>query len=72
MEEGKGWIFVDRGEPLYGAKYLRELYFMANPNYEGRFTVPVLWDKKKGMYLVLHLWPVMKQLTVQFSNHCQQ
>ncbi|CAG8798333.1 10445_t:CDS:2, partial [Dentiscutata erythropus] len=30
------------------AQYIRELYFKANPDpdYEGRFTVPVLWDKK--------------------------
>ncbi|KAI1794303.1 glutathione S-transferase [Ganoderma leucocontextum] len=33
-------------DPLYGAAYLKELYHKANPEYEGRFTVPVLWDKK--------------------------
>ncbi|KAI8842545.1 glutathione S-transferase, partial [Chytridium lagenaria] len=27
-------------------KYIREVYFKANPEYSGRFTVPVLWDKK--------------------------
>ncbi|KAI9218179.1 glutathione S-transferase [Blastocladiella britannica] len=31
---------------LYGAKHIRELYFKANADYSGRFTVPVLWDKK--------------------------
>ncbi|KNE67620.1 hypothetical protein AMAG_12074 [Allomyces macrogynus ATCC 38327] len=51
-----GWHFLDNEndtscpgathDHLYGAKYLRELYFKANPDYEGRFTVPVLWDKK--------------------------
>jgi glutathionyl-hydroquinone reductase len=52
--QDKGWKFVEtEGEiegsspdPLYGAKYLREIYFRAQPDYEGRFTVPVLWDKK--------------------------
>ncbi|KAH8920480.1 glutathione S-transferase [Atractiella rhizophila] len=34
------------GEPKYGFKHLRELYFKSEPNYEGRFTVPVLWDLK--------------------------
>jgi glutathionyl-hydroquinone reductase len=28
--------------------HIRQLYFAAEPNYEGRFTVPVLWDKKKN------------------------
>ncbi|KAK5660383.1 hypothetical protein OQA88_12926 [Cercophora sp. LCS_1] len=26
--------------------HLREVYFAVNPEYEGRFTVPVLWDRK--------------------------
>ncbi|GAA6049179.1 hypothetical protein NBRC10513_003290 [Rhodotorula toruloides] len=34
------------GDPLYKSKFLRELYFRVDPNYSGRFTVPVLWDKK--------------------------
>ena len=25
---------------------MRDLYFKANRNYTGRYTVPVLWDKK--------------------------
>lgn len=35
-------------DTINNAQYLRELYFKANPDYEGRFTVPVLWDKKKN------------------------
>jgi putative glutathione S-transferase len=50
----KGWRFVQsedelegsQPDPLYHAKFLREIYFKAQPDYEGRFTVPVLWDKK--------------------------
>ncbi|GAA5887439.1 hypothetical protein JCM5296_007141 [Sporobolomyces johnsonii] len=33
-------------DPLYNAKFIRELYFKVNPDYSGRFTVPVVWDKK--------------------------
>lgn len=33
-------------DPLYDSKFIRELYFKANPDYAGRFTVPILWDKK--------------------------
>lgn len=46
----KGWYFSGvRGpdkDPVYGAKYMREFYMKADPNYSGRITVPVLWDKK--------------------------
>jgi Glutathione S-transferase, N-terminal domain len=31
---------------LYGFKLLKDLYLKADPEYEGRHTVPVLWDKK--------------------------
>ncbi|GAA5826930.1 hypothetical protein JCM3770_006309 [Rhodotorula araucariae] len=43
--EDDGLAAVDR-DPLYDAKFIRELYFKVNPNYDGRFTVPVVWDKK--------------------------
>jgi len=31
-----------------GARYLREVYTKAQPNYTGRVTVPVLWDRQRG------------------------
>lgn len=34
-------------DPLYGLDFLYQLYLKADPNYSGRVTVPVLWDKKK-------------------------
>ncbi len=33
-------------DPLYGFTEHRQLYFKADPSYSGRYTVPVLWDKK--------------------------
>jgi putative glutathione S-transferase len=33
---------------LFGSKYLHEVYFRADPEYKGRYSVPVLWDKKLG------------------------
>jgi putative glutathione S-transferase len=45
-----GWAFrIGPGygiDPINGFKYLSEAYFLSDPNYEGRVTVPVLWDKK--------------------------
>jgi len=48
-----GWPFASADEfpgaendPLYNSEHIRDLYFRAQPNYEARFTVPVLWDKK--------------------------
>ncbi len=38
-----GWELSD---PLYGFDYAYQLYLKADPNYEGRVTVPILWDKQ--------------------------
>ncbi|KAF2725318.1 hypothetical protein K431DRAFT_281272 [Polychaeton citri CBS 116435] len=31
---------------LYGSKYMSDIYFRAEKEYKGRYSVPVLWDKK--------------------------
>ena len=46
----QGWTF-ELGEgvipdPIAQAKYLHEIYTKAKPDYTGRVTVPVLWDKQ--------------------------
>ncbi|RPH28503.1 glutathione S-transferase family protein [Buttiauxella warmboldiae] len=46
-----GWTFADdfpqaTGDGLYQHEYLYQLYLQADPDYSGRVTVPVLWDKK--------------------------
>ena len=38
-----GW---EMHAPLYDLNFLYQLYLKADANYEGRVTVPVLWDKK--------------------------
>lgn len=46
-----GWEFKNRNggtdDPVNGADYLWQVYTKADPNYTGRVTVPVLWDKKR-------------------------
>jgi len=47
-----GWAFEDApgviADPIFGARYLHEIYCRAKPGYSGRVTVPVLWDRKHG------------------------
>ena len=48
MVEEEGWAFSAQApDPLYGLRFLRELYAMADARFTGRPTVPVLWDKKR-------------------------
>ncbi|MEX0998805.1 MAG: glutathione S-transferase family protein [Thermodesulfobacteriota bacterium] len=50
MEEN-GWEFSDYpgsiSDSLNGSQYLHQIYTTAKPDYTGRVTVPVLWDKEK-------------------------
>ena len=51
-----GWQFpADESEHpnatidhLFKSKYLHEVYFKADPEYKGRYSVPVLWDTETG------------------------
>ena len=48
----KGWRFGhypgSTADTVNGAEHLYELYVKAAPDFTGRATVPVLWDKKTG------------------------
>ncbi|SFO47377.1 putative glutathione S-transferase [Candidatus Pantoea varia] len=48
----QGWRFGNfpgaQPDPLNNAQYLHEIYTRVVPDYTGRATVPVLWDKKTG------------------------
>eukprot|EP01132_Coremiostelium_polycephalum_P007444 gene7444-9148_t len=50
LDDG-GWKFSDTTpgatvDHVNGYTHLRSLYYKTDPGYGGRFTVPVLWDKK--------------------------
>ena len=51
MEDG--WTFATdfegaTGDTLFGSDFLRDIYVKADPNFTGRVTVPVLWDKAQN------------------------
>jgi len=49
IRDERGWAFRDgpgySQDPINHFAYLREAYLASEPNYRGRVTVPVLWDK---------------------------
>ncbi len=50
VRDEKGWAFRDgpgySTDPINGFQYLSEAYQATDPNFDGRVTVPVLWDKE--------------------------
>jgi Predicted glutathione S-transferase len=41
-----GWELDDGADPVNGARFLHQVYTLAKPDYTGRVTVPVLWDRQ--------------------------
>ncbi|KAH0428594.1 glutathione S-transferase [Colletotrichum camelliae] len=79
----KGWRFVTKDEqesvpgdkvvpdPIQGHEnftHLRDVYFEAEPNYEGRFTVPVLYDKKLKTIVSNESSEIIRMLYTEFDN----
>jgi len=54
-------------EPLYQSSYLKDLYLRADPNYSGRFTVPVLWDKKQHTIVNNESSEIIRMLNSEFD-----
>ena len=50
VRDERGWAFREgpghTDDLINGFKFLSEAYYATDPNYGGRVTVPVLWDKK--------------------------
>ncbi|KAK4454377.1 glutathione S-transferase Gst3 [Podospora aff. communis PSN243] len=56
-------------DPLHdGFTHLRQLYFSVNPNYEGRFTVPVLWDKKEQTIVNNESSEILRMFNTEFDD----
>lgn len=67
-----GWTFAD-GEgvipdPIGHARYLHEVYTTADPHYNGRVTVPVLWDKQRGTIVSNESAEIIRMLNAAFDG----
>ena len=71
-----GWVFTDSKpkctlDTVNNCKKLREVYKLANPKYEGRITVPVLWDKKKKTIVNNESSEIIRMLNSEFNAFCE-
>jgi len=54
-------------EPNYGFTHLSDLYFKAEESYDGRYTVPVLWDKKLETIVSNESSEIIQMLNSEFN-----
>nr|POF07151.1 glutathione s-transferase omega-like 2 [Quercus suber] len=71
-----GWQFNVAGEPayegatedpLFGSKYLHELYFKADKHYKGKYSVPVFWDTQTGTIVNNESLELLRDLQTAFD-----
>jgi putative glutathione S-transferase len=72
IRDEKGWAFRDvpgaSHDPINGFHYLSEAYFATDSGYQGRVTVPVLWDKKTGKIVSNSDDDLMRMLNSAFND----
>eukprot|EP00057_Strongylocentrotus_purpuratus_P028474 XP_011682948.1 PREDICTED: glutathione S-transferase omega-like 2 [Strongylocentrotus purpuratus] len=72
LRDENGWAFTDQRpktslDTVNNCKYLREIYMMVEPGYDGRVTVPVLWDKKIKTIVNNESAEILRILNKQFN-----
>ena len=67
-----GWSFEHdgdaQGDPLFGSKYVHELYIRGKSDYTGRASVPVLWDKERGTVASNESSEIIRMFNSEFNE----
>jgi glutathionyl-hydroquinone reductase len=75
-EIGKeGWEFKEDPrwrslavDPLYGFTQVRQIYLKAKPDYDGRITVPILWDTKTETIVNNESSEILRMFWLEFED----
>ena len=67
-----GWEFATgqgaTGDTLYGHDFLHQIYTKNRPDYSGRVTVPVLWDRKRERIVSNESAEIIRMLNSAFDE----
>ncbi|KAL8108627.1 hypothetical protein AgCh_024912 [Apium graveolens] len=75
-DDHRGWVFPASDteepgagvDPFNGAKSIREIYEIASINYAGKYTVPVLWDKKQKTIVNNESEEIIRMFNTEFNH----
>ncbi|MFT7664914.1 MAG: putative glutathione S-transferase [Planctomycetota bacterium] len=68
IRDERGWAFTDEADPLNGFQFLAEAYQQSDPAFDGRVTVPVLWDKQTKRILNNESSEILRMLNSEFDE----
>lgn len=68
-----GWTFEQdengaTGDDLFGYDFAHQIYSRADPNYSGRVTVPILWDKQRNTIVSNESAEIIRMFNSAFNN----
>lgn len=67
-----GWTFApgdgSTPDPINKAKFLRQVYTAAKPDFTGRVTVPVLWDKEQNTIVSNESADIIRMFNTAFDS----
>jgi putative glutathione S-transferase len=68
VRDEQGWRFTaGEPDPLHGWTHLSEGYRATDPAFDGRVTVPVLWDKETGRVVNNESAEIIEMLNTEFD-----
>jgi putative glutathione S-transferase len=72
VRDERGWAFRDgpghSHDPVNGFEFLSEAYHATDPTFDGRVTVPVLWDKQTKRIVSNSDDDLLRMLNSEFSD----
>ena len=69
IRDARGWAFTRGGfdDPVNGFTFLSEAYAASNADYDGRVTVPVLWDRERATIVNNESADILRMLSTAFT-----
>lgn len=69
IRDGRGWQFSggEYADPVNGFRFLQEAYRATDPSFEGRASVPVLWDTQLGTIVNNESADILRMLSTVFA-----
>ena len=68
-----GWTFSNKNDPsvgdsLFNSDFAHQIYTTADPNYSGRVTVPILWDKQENTIVSNESSEIIRMFNTAFDD----
>lgn len=73
VRDERGWrFFPEDPDPINGFEFLSEAYLLTDPDFDGRVTVPVLWDRETNRAVNNESSEIIRMLNSEFDEFAER